>query len=165
MFLDRRMAKDETELATWTSRIDGRRFRNPQPDQLSPSNGPLGEFADHVGDWCENGPDATLITSLAADVDLDDPDVIQLPVLDLDIEHLYFPSTTPGHGGLLLNVELNQELWLELLDVLERCGIIEGGFAEASRQRGYAALRTPWTDKIKPEPNPDDDVIQVEDIF
>lgn len=135
----------------WKSRIGGRKFRNPAPDRLSSSEAEIGDFAEHAGDWCENGPDATLITSLVDAPHLPDgsPFVLHMPVLDLDVEHLYYPSTTPGHGALLLNVCLTKDEHEELLALLERLGIIQPGFAEASRQRGYAALRTPWTDKVE----------------
>lgn len=146
---------------TWLSRLAGRKLRNPAPDALSPSDGTgtIGDnFPAHAGGWCENGPDATLVTS---QMDRSGWDWVgtngkepaksyHLPVLDLDVEHLYYPSTTPGHGALLLNVILTDVDHSRLLDLLEELGIIQPGFVEASRQRGYAALRTPWTDKVQP---------------
>lgn len=134
----------------WISRIFGRKLHNAPEDQLSPSDGDLVDFADHVGDWCGSVPEATLITSRVDFKNYFAPmyETYHAPVLDLDVDHLYYPSTTPGHGALLLNVTLSEEDYLELLDVLERCGIVQHGFAEASRQRGYSAVRTPWTDKL-----------------
>lgn len=141
----------------------GRKFRNAPNEQLSESGEEAGSLGTHIGDWCpgqfveggighyHHNPEATLVTSLQEFPGLSmfdtPPDNMHAPVLDIDIEHIYYPSTTPGHAALLLNVSLDWEEYLELIDVLERCGIIEPGFAEATRQRGYSACRTPWTKK------------------
>lgn len=142
-----------------------RKFRDAPNEQLSASTGEDGEpYGTHIGDWCPgeyegaggklpNGA-ATLVTSLL-DRPFDSPEVgpVHAPVLDLDLEHVYYESTTPGHAALLLNVALTWEQYQKLLAVLEELGIIQHGFAEASRQRGYSACRTPWTKK---PPKPED---------
>lgn len=74
-------------------------------------------------------------------------DHVHLPVLDLDCRHTYIPSTTPGHGHLLLDVALNQEQFENLLNVLAECGILDYGYAKASLTRGYSAVRLPWIRK------------------
>lgn len=130
----------------------GRKFRNAPNDQLSESGGEEGELGVHIGDWVELGTEPhseiTLVTSLM-DRPHDDASIgpVHAPVLDLDLEHIYYLSTTPGHAALLLNVALTWEDYLRLIDLLEELSIIEFGFAEATRQRGYSACRTPWTKK------------------
>lgn len=152
-----------------------RKFRNAPNEMLSESTGEPGDLGQHLGEWCDgtispfpgttssariDNPEATLVTSLCEPLLVycnSGPDGVtrryveserHMPVLDLDIEHVYYPSSTPGHAALLLNVDLPAALHWKLINVLEECGIIEPGFAEASRQRGYSAVRTPWTKKI-----------------
>ena len=50
------------------------------------------------------------------------------PVIDLDIEHEYVPSKTPGHAHLIIDKEMSAELYKKLLDVLLECGLIQQGF-------------------------------------
>lgn len=69
------------------------------------------------------------------------------PVLDLDIPHALFPSTTPGHTHLYLDIPLEWDDYVEVLDVLAKHGIIQKGFAEWSKKRGASFVRTPWTGK------------------
>jgi hypothetical protein len=149
----------------------GRKFRNPPPEQIVASETDLGE---HIGDWIAMVPsdnpfdkvcapklvpprEATLVTSV---VDYSNDPLslkstplpeVHAPVLDLDIEHIYYESSTPGHAALLLNVQLDWTEYVELLTVLNKCGIIQDGFFEASIQRGYSSVRTPWTKKIPKE--------------
>lgn len=144
-----------------------RKFRNAPNEMLSESTGELGDLGQHLGEWCPGeieymdgpiglgqyrpNPEATLVCSLIEPKFVFEKGAAyHMPVLDLDIEHVYYPSSTPGHAALLLNVQLPDDLHWKLIEVLEECGIIEPGFAEASRQRGYAAVRTPWTKKPKP---------------
>jgi len=69
------------------------------------------------------------------------------PVLDLDIPHVYVPSTTEGHGHLYLDVKLDWYQMHRLLTTLSQLGIIEEGYARASIDRGYSAVRLPWIRK------------------
>ena len=73
--------------------------------------------------------------------------IFHAPLLDLDVPHLYVPSSTPGHGHLYLDVELTQPEYFHLLDVLAKYGIIEGGWVAATKARGYATLRAPGVTK------------------
>lgn len=68
-------------------------------------------------------------------------------LLDLDIEHTYVPSSTPGHGHLLINAKLTQHEWLRVMNLLASVGVIEQGYREMSEKRGYASLRLPWVKK------------------
>ena len=123
----------------------GRTFRNPRNEMLDDSETDLGS---HIGQWCDEGPEATLVTSSmlgATQVDLPDPP--HVPVLDIDMPCHWEPSTTPGHGHLYINRPLPWSQYVKLLDVLLECGIIQRGFHAASIKREYSAVRTPWTKK------------------
>lgn len=140
-----------------------RRFRNAPNEQLSES-GEDNNLGEHIGEWVELGTEPheeiTLVTSMMPPwlkhqrwdengyhEERGPEGEYHMPALDLDVEHAYWESTTPGHGALLLNVPMAWEDYLRLIDLLEELGIIQYGFAEATRQRGYSALRTPWTKK------------------
>jgi len=71
--------------------------------------------------------------------------------IDLDIPAYLVPSTTPGHSHLYVDVPggIAHDDYMDLLEVLGRCGVIEEGYAEVSRKRGHSDLRPPW---IKKEP-------------
>jgi hypothetical protein len=69
------------------------------------------------------------------------------PVLDLDLPAQLIPSSTPGHFHLYLDVELSHSTYMDLLTALAAAGIIERGYADASRERGYTAVRLPWVRK------------------
>ena len=74
-------------------------------------------------------------------------------VLALDIDHEAYlvPSTTPEHNHLYINVPggIDHEVYMDLLDVLARAGVIEEDYARASKSRGYTSLRLPWIKKEK----------------
>lgn len=78
---------------------------------------------------------------------------LHYPVIDIDINHDYIPSTTPGHGHLYFNTPVTWEQYTKLLDVLAECGIVEEGYVKASKARGYTAVRLPWVKKPAEEPN------------
>lgn len=67
--------------------------------------------------------------------------------LDLDIAHVYVPSTTEGHGHLIVQTMLSQEAMQECLDVLAKHGVVQEGFAKAAAHRKSAWLRVPWFKK------------------
>lgn len=75
------------------------------------------------------------------------PDGTHAPVLDLDIPHVYVPSSTPGHGHLYLDVPMDDESFWIFLELLSDLGIIEEGYFQASKARGYSAVRLPWIKK------------------
>ena len=70
------------------------------------------------------------------------------PVLDIDLPVKVVPSTTKGHHHhLYIDKAMTWEQYLKLLDVLADVGIIEEGYAGASEQRGFTAVRLPWVKK------------------
>lgn len=68
-------------------------------------------------------------------------------LLDLDVEHVYVPSSTPYHGHLIINADLSKEDMLEVLHVLQKHNILQPGYVSAAHARGAAWLRTPWSRK------------------
>lgn len=70
-----------------------------------------------------------------------------LVVMDIDHEAVLLPSSQEGHYHLVINVETSRKNLMQLLRVAVRCGIVEPGYAKASRARGEAFLRLPWVRK------------------
>lgn len=70
-------------------------------------------------------------------------------LLDIDYPAYLKPSSTPGHFHLYLDVPggIPHNDYMTLLSILGRYGVVEEGYAEASIQRGYSALRPPWCKK------------------
>lgn len=117
------------------------------------------DWAKSTGEECELSADASLVMSLTGRVN---PSMAfngatnefafgeypaHAPVIDLDGPHHYQSSTTPGHGHLYLNKDMAFEDMMEILDVLVKHGIVQPGYRDAAKIRGWAAVRTPWTEK------------------
>lgn len=73
---------------------------------------------------------------------------VHAPVLDLDLPAKLVPSSTPGHHHLYIDIEVEQDKYWNLLDALADCGIIERGYANASKRKGGTFVRVPGV--IKP---------------
>lgn len=76
---------------------------------------------------------------------------LHLPIIDLDFPHQYVPSTTPGHGHLLLNVPISPLRWTLLMLGLYAGGVIELGFLVWSLRRGANFARLPGVKKTADE--------------
>lgn len=72
--------------------------------------------------------------------------------IDLDFPVEVYASSTPGHHHLYVDHEIPWEKYLALLSALAGAGLIEGGYLNASRARGFTTLRLPWVRKVEPEP-------------
>ena len=70
------------------------------------------------------------------------------PVLDLDMNAALIPSATTGHFHLYIDKLVKWDDYVELLEALSRCGIIEPGYASASIERGYSSARLPTKPKV-----------------
>ena len=68
-------------------------------------------------------------------------------LLDLDVPHIYVPSTQDGHGHLAVFAPMDAGRMFSTMDQLARVGVLEQGYADSARSRGAAWLRTPWTRK------------------
>jgi hypothetical protein len=68
-------------------------------------------------------------------------------VLDIDVPAALIPSTTPGNSHLFITTCINWETYERLLIALADAGVLEYGYVEASRARGFTAVRLPWVSK------------------
>lgn len=69
------------------------------------------------------------------------------PVLDLDFPCTLVPSSTDGKFHLYMNVDVKWESYVKVLDAMAEAGILEAGYVNASKARGYTAVRAPWVKK------------------
>lgn len=110
------------------------------------------------GDMKGSSSDPTSLGSDPIEADLDTANLVtsrfkgrgietHALLLDLDVPHTYIPSSTEGHGHLLIDVQLGKRQWENVMRQLATNGIIEQGYASASIAKGYAALRLPWVKK------------------
>lgn len=93
--------------------------------------------------------EANLVTSVLRKRKLGPDEPLHAILLDVDVPAALFPSTTPGNSHLYIQppFPLTEKQLFKLLDVLTEVGIIQPGFAKASKIRGYTALRPPWVRK------------------
>lgn len=68
-------------------------------------------------------------------------------VLDIDVPAQLIPSSTPGHHHLYIDVAMREEVWADLVRALAKAEVIEDGYANASLERGFTAVRLPWIKK------------------
>jgi hypothetical protein len=101
----------------------------------------------------ENVENANLIGSMF----VDGRHQLHKVFLDLDVEHLYVPSTSPGHGHLYINVDVTQKELLDLVEHLARLGILGSGSLHQVGIRAMNTLRPPGLKKgdvVTPPPIP-----------
>jgi hypothetical protein len=67
--------------------------------------------------------------------------------LDLDCEHWYVPSSTPGHGHLYINVNMRRKDLDWLMGQLYRFGIVSSGWKGQLENRQANTFRLPWIKK------------------
>lgn len=66
-----------------------------------------------------------------------------LPCIDLDLPAHLEPSTKPDHYHLYLNKVVKWDKYVNLLNALYECGLINEGFKEMSIRRGQTFVRRP----------------------
>jgi hypothetical protein len=70
------------------------------------------------------------------------------PILDIDFPARLLPSSTPGHFHLYLDgLTMPWSTYEPLLDALADAGVIERGYAEASKARRATFVRKPGVTK------------------
>jgi len=74
-------------------------------------------------------------------------------MLDLDHEHWYHESSTPGHGHLVIKKQLELYQLIEIINVLVKHGILQEGIKMQVDDRGCLTLRMPGMKKDVPEDN------------
>lgn len=72
-------------------------------------------------------------------------------VIDIDFPMYIVPSSTPGHGHLYIDKEIEWPRLVEILGALADAGIVEEGYAAASIDQGFTTVRAPWTKKSEGE--------------
>jgi hypothetical protein len=70
-----------------------------------------------------------------------------LPVLDIDLPAALVPSSQKDHYHLYIEKEVEEGSYFRLLDALAECGIIEKGYADASKAKGGTFVRVPGVTK------------------
>ena len=71
--------------------------------------------------------------------------------IDLDLDAVLVPSSTPGHHHLYIDREMDWDTYEQLLVALFNAGLIEEGYLDVSLRREETHLRTPWTKKTAAE--------------
>lgn len=90
--------------------------------------------------------DANMVSSLA----WEDPVTgkrLHYPCLDIDFEAELIPSSTPGHYHLYLKKLLDEEAYTEVITVLAKHGILQGGIERQIKDRKETTLRLPHVKK------------------
>ena len=74
---------------------------------------------------------------------------VHTPILDLDVEHMLIPSSTPGHAHLYINTIMGTKKYRDLLVALLDAGIIQRGILDQFDTHGATFLRLPDVKKTK----------------
>jgi hypothetical protein len=72
---------------------------------------------------------------------------VHAPVADLDVPIWVVPSNGGHKYALYIDHPVDADAWFDVLDAMAKAGIVEVGYAEVSRKRGYSAVRPPWVNK------------------
>lgn len=104
------------------------------------------DFTAEYSGKAENRPvvpvgDATVVTSQTVYSDL------HYPVIDLDFPARLIPSSTQGHYHLYLDTPVDWGKFVAVLEAMVDAGLVEGGYVEASKERGHTCVRLPWVGK------------------
>jgi hypothetical protein len=109
--------------------------------------------SDGLENWDDDRKEADLTeeanvvsSNLAVKSDWDDTKYHAV-LLDLDVPAYLVPSTQTGHSHLYIDLSVPEERYFDLLDALAACGVIEHGYASASKKKGGTFLRLPWIKK------------------
>lgn len=76
---------------------------------------------------------------------------VHKPVLDIDVPVMLIPSSTEGHSHLYIDKSVSWDAYCKLLDALVECGIVERGYVQAAKNRGFTSVRLPWVKKKQGE--------------
>jgi len=125
--------------------------RHPMPGNVLMRVDDLGSYETEARVETADLNAATIVTSELDGSHLEDFGVdgepLHRPVLDLDFPAALIPSSTPEHFHLYLNHAVTWAGYVELLDALAKVGVLEPSYVEASKRRGYTAVRLPWIAK------------------
>jgi hypothetical protein len=66
-----------------------------------------------------------------------------LPVIDLDLPCRLVPSGTPGNFHLYIDQPCSFEQYMGVLESMAKAGIVQWGYVDATRERGFGSVRHP----------------------
>ena len=78
-------------------------------------------------------------------------DGVHIPLIDIDMDAALLPSSTPGHHHLYIDKNMPFEDLIKLLEVMVEVGIVQKGFLEGTKKRGFSSLRLPHVSKYDQE--------------
>lgn len=84
---------------------------------------------------------ANLITSTC-----DEGAELHLPVLDFDLP-IHVQKSSNGNNHLYINKKITWDKYVKVMEAMADAGILEEGYVNASKSRGYSAVRPPWVKK------------------
>lgn len=67
---------------------------------------------------------------------------LHAPVIDIDLP-CDLVESSPDHHHLYINHAVKWDDYLALLEAMAKCGIVQAGYVEAARRRGYTSVRHP----------------------
>lgn len=73
--------------------------------------------------------------------------VLHRAVIDIDHPVTVVKSSTAGHSHLFIDLVIPWGDLVKLLEVMAEIGLVEPGYVNASKARGYTAVRLPWVSK------------------
>ena|ERR1700755_1226139 len=76
-----------------------------------------------------------------------DSEQMHTVVLDIDVPAALVDSTTPGRHHLYIDTPMSWDVYVRLLEAMQEAGILEAGYVNASKDRGFTAVRLPWVRK------------------
>lgn len=68
-------------------------------------------------------------------------------ILDIDHQAWLFPSSQEGHYHLYVDHSVTTRSYMMFLKAAANIGLIEMGYYQAAKRRGYTSLRLPWIKK------------------
>lgn len=74
-------------------------------------------------------------------------DATHRPVLDFDVPIQVLPSSQLGHYHLYIDHDVEWKKYVAILDAFKEAGIVEVGYVEASKEKGFSSLRPPGVTK------------------
>lgn len=70
-----------------------------------------------------------------------------MPVIDIDLPCMLVPSSQPGNFHLYINCAMSWDQYLGILEAMTEAGVVQRGYFEHSRRRGYTSVRYPGVTK------------------
>jgi hypothetical protein len=102
--------------------------------------------AGHRTRVAPDDPMANCISSAITEDD-DEGHPLHTPAIDIDHKVVAVSSSTEGNYHLYIDVPCKWDDYLNLLNAMVQCGIVEQGYVDASRARRATFLRLPWVEK------------------